>query len=261
MILHGVGEHGGRYAHVPHYVQGCVSRVVCHEHRGHGRSGGKRGHVDRFDDFADDAAQAVMRLDETLRQESGRSEIHVWGHSMGGLITLRMLLAHPELPLASATVSSPALGVGVPVSRAKWIAARLLSSVWGSLQMDSGLDVTKLSHDEDVQRAYLADPLVHQKVTLSLVFGMEEAYRSLLAGRHTIRVPIRFLVALDDEIVAPRETLRFADRLEASEKSVIEYAGCRHEPFNENGPQFSKEQAFADLVDWIRAHSSEGHGS
>ncbi|MGW8370425.1 MAG: alpha/beta fold hydrolase, partial [Gammaproteobacteria bacterium] len=118
MIFHGLGEHGGRYAHVPHYVQGCVSRVVCHDHRGHGRSEGRRGHVNRFDDFADDAAQAVMRLDERLRHECGRSEIHVLGHSMGGLITLRMLLAHPGLAIASATVSSPALGVGIPVPSA-----------------------------------------------------------------------------------------------------------------------------------------------
>ena len=116
VILHGLGEHGGRYLHAAHYLESVVDAVYCLDHRGHGRSEGLREHVERFDAYADDAALAISRLDENLKKRFGQSEIHLLGHSMGGLITLRTLFKYTTLPLHSVSISSPLLGIRAPSS-------------------------------------------------------------------------------------------------------------------------------------------------
>src|SRR6185436_3889565 len=108
------GEHGGRYPHVPHYLNSVVDGVYCFDHRGHGRSGGIRGHVEKFDHYIKDAALAITRLEKQLKERFQQIEIHLLGHSMGGLIALLTLFSHTLLPVRSVTISAPLLGIRVP---------------------------------------------------------------------------------------------------------------------------------------------------
>jgi lysophospholipase len=159
VIFHGLGEHGGRYLHFPHYLRSEVGAIFCMDHRGHGRSEGLRGHVERFDQYCNDVALAIARVEEQIRRRFGRAEVHVLGHSMGGLITLRTLLLHPGLPIASVSVSAPLLGIRARVPLFKKFAGQMLSKVWGSLHMTTELDASLLSHDPGVAQAYLGDRL------------------------------------------------------------------------------------------------------
>jgi alpha-beta hydrolase superfamily lysophospholipase len=224
VVLHGLGEHGGRYLHVPHFVQSVVGAVFCLDHRGHGRSEGLRGHVDRFDDYADDAALAIARIEEQVRKRFGQSEIHLLGHSMGGLITLRTLFLHPSLPIRSASASASLLGIRAEVPKLKKWAGKALSRVWGSLHMNSELDATQLSHDKEV-------------ITSKRDSGIQH--------------PLQFLVPLQDKIVDPDTQLEFFRNLKLRDKALKTYPTFYHESFNEIG----KEQVFEDLVSWIRSHS------
>jgi alpha-beta hydrolase superfamily lysophospholipase len=251
VVLHGLGEHGGRYLHCAHFVQSSVDAVYCLDHRGHGRSEGLRGHVDQFDLYVDDVALAISRLEENLQKRFGASEIHLLGHSMGGLITLRTLFKH-QLPIASATISAPLLGIRVHTPIVKKYMGIALSRVWGSLHMSTELDASTLSHDQDVVKAYLSDRLVHNKVTPRFFTELQSAMADTLKRESGLSSPIQMMVPLQDQIVDPDASLQFFRALKLRDKLLKTYPDLFHEPFNEIG----KEQVFEDLVSWIKNHSA-----
>jgi alpha-beta hydrolase superfamily lysophospholipase len=244
-IVHGLGEHGGRYLHFPHYLKDFVDSIYCLDLRGHGRSEGTRGHVDSFDQYVEDAYVASKRVKER--------ELHWLGHSMGGLISLRLLLKHPEFPLKSATVSAPLLGVSMEVPPLKKLAAHLISKVWGSLQLKNEVDPTKLSHDSNVVQAYRDDRLVHDKITPSLFIDMMATMEDTFATNRGISVPLQFIVPSDDKIVDSERTESFYRKLNLKDKIFFPYAGFFHESFNE----LEKEKPLGDLAKWIQKWTDE----
>lgn len=255
ICFHGHGEHGGRYLHFPHYVKDAVNSVICPDWRGHGRSEGLRGHADKFGLMVEDGAMIIRRVDEQLRRRFGRSDIHLLAHSMGGLIALQMMLEHPTLPIRSVTISAPLLGLALEVPAVKKTAGRMLSVLWGSLQMASGLDPVKISHDPAVREAYFKDRLVHSKITPALFFGMEKAMAGVCKRGEGIHPPVQFLIPLQDQIVDPQVALDFARALRHPDKKIRTYEGYYHESFNEGGQaNVNKERAFEDLVSWISNH-------
>ncbi|MEK6705308.1 MAG: alpha/beta fold hydrolase [Bdellovibrionota bacterium] len=247
LVIHGLGEHGGRYLHFPHYLKNVVDAVACMDLRGHGRSEGVRGHVDDFNLYVDDVAKAISLLDEELKRRFGGSEIHVLGHSMGGLVLLRLLLKKGNLPIKSAAVSAPLLGIRSSVNAVKKSAVTLLSKMWGTFHLTSGLNSAKISHDPAVVKAYDTDRLVHKKVTPKFFVSLQAAILDTVQRTAGIKPPLLFLVPLADEIVGPDKTITFFNELKHRNKRIKMYKDFFHESFNEVG----KEQAFHDLEEWI----------
>lgn len=252
IVLHGLAEHSGRYLHFPHYVRSAVEAVFTVDHRGHGRSEGLRGHVNEFDDYAKDAAHAILHLEKKIKERFGRAEVHLLGHSMGGLIALRTLFLYPSLPLQSASVSAALLKIAAKVPPIKRFAAQVLCHVWGSLQLSADLDVSHLSHDPEVGKAYLVDRLVHQKMTPKLFSALQFAMPEVFKKETGFEYPLQMLVPLQDKIVDSEIQLKFFGNLKIRDKRLKTYPTLRHEPFNEIG----KETVFEDLVSWIKSHSS-----
>lgn len=250
VVLHGLGEHGGRYHHFPHYLNKTVDAVLCLDHRGHGRSEGIRGHVERFDAFAEDVAAALFRFQDQLRKESEAFEIHFFGHSMGGLIALRTLYKFNNLPIASAAVSAPLLGIRARVPVIKKTVGKFLAHIWGSLQLSSELDPTVLSHDPAVVEAYIADRLVHNKVTPLFFNALEAAMDDTFHRETRLLYPLQMMIPLGDQLVDSDRALEFFKKLNASDKTLKTYPKLFHEPFNEIG----KEKLFEDLSQWIKMH-------
>ncbi len=244
LVLHGMGEHGGRYLHFTHYLKDEFDAIFCLDHRGHGRSGGIRGHVARFDSMADDVALAIKRIAESF------SEIHLVAHSMGGQVALRALFLHPELPLASVSVSAPLMAIKVKVPAPKKIAAKVLNKIWGSLQLPTGVNADVLSHDPEVALCYRQDRLVHDKMTPAFFNGLEAAMADSLSRKKGILPPIQFLVPLKDELVDPQTTIRFYESLEHPAKRLKTYPDFFHESMNEVG----KERFFDDVREWVIEH-------
>lgn len=251
-VFHGLGEHGGRYLHFAHYMKGAIDAVYCMDHRGHGRSEGLRGHVDRYDLYADDVALALSRLDEQLKKRFGHSEIHVMGHSMGGLIALRTILKHHTLPIHSVSISAPLLGVRLAVNPIKKGAAYALSRLWGSLHMTTEMDPNLLSHDPDVVQAYAADRLNHKKATPRFYTELQSAMADTLSRESGILYPLQMQIPLNDEVVDPEASIGFFRQLKLRDKLLKTYPGVLHEPFNDT----TKEQVFEDLKSWIKAHAA-----
>lgn len=268
VVLHGFGDHAGRYLHFPHYLRAAngtaqgadgpandpVDAIYGLDHRGHGRSEGLRGDVERFDAMADDAARAITRLDERLRGRFGKSEIHLFAHSMGSLVALRMMFAHPELPLASASLSAPFLAVKAKVSPFKTGAAKLLNRLGGGrIQLDTGLDADLISRDPEVVMAYRSDRLVHGKMTPRFFAALQEAQADTLRRESGIEPPLLFMVPQQDGLVDAEVSIDFFTRLKHRDKRLATYPGYFHEAMNDPG----KEVFFADLGAWIRAHSQK----
>lgn len=251
LLLHGMGDHGGRYVHAAHYLQNEIDILYCLDQRGHGRSEGLRGHIEHFDSLADDLALAIRRLEESLRREFGSAKVHALGHSMGGHVMLRALLNHPEMPLESASVSAPFLAIKQPVPIAKKLGARVLNHIWGQLQLETGLSLDWLSRDPAVVESYRTDRLNHDKMTPRFYSQMSEAWKDTLSRHDGIRVPLQFLVPMADLIVDPETTLRYYEALNHPDKRLRKFEEFYHEPLNEPG----KERVFADIGEWIRTHS------
>lgn len=247
LILHGQGEHGARYQHFVHYLQDEYDLLVAPDLRGHGRSEGIRGHVESFDEYLDDALLAWSELEKRL----GASGSMDWfAHSMGGTVTLRLLQDAPGLKIRNLMLSSPCVGLSHEVPLVKEVAARLLSRVWGSLQLGTDLKPGDLSHDEAVVSAIRRDSLHHTKATpkfyLSFVEAMERVRTTLIPVPAGSRV--LFQLAGEDRIVSSPDAERVFEGLMHPQKKKRIYTGLFHEIFNE----LDKDQVFHDLKEWLR---------
>ncbi|MES2746307.1 MAG: lysophospholipase [Bdellovibrionota bacterium] len=252
VLLHGQGEHSGRYLHVPHYLGDVVGSVYAIDHRGHGQSSGNRGHIAQFDDYANDAALAVKRYSRYLTKRYGKAEIHLICHSMGGLVGLRMLQLHPELQIASVTMSAPMIELAFKVPKIKHLAAILMNKVLPSLSIPGEPLAELVSRDPNVVKHYRADRYNHGLASPAFYLSYLAVREKLLAAARDFRHPLLFLIPTADKIIDPKASFEFYDKVFAPEKKLIRYENYYHEIMNEPG----KDQVFADIKEWIKAHSA-----
>jgi alpha-beta hydrolase superfamily lysophospholipase len=227
-LMHGYGEHSGRYDHVAGALVRCGYQVLAIDARGHGRSSGRRGHIEHFDAHVDDLALLVRRAHDRWPG----LPLFVLGHSNGGLITLRYALRRPR-EVAGFVVSSPLCKVALAVPAAKELAGRIASRVWPTLSIPTGLDAAYVSHLEEVVRAYRRDPLVFGTTTVRWYTEAQHAMADLAGRAHTLDQPFLFLVAGADRIVEPQATRRVFHGLASSEREIEVYGDLYHEILNE----------------------------
>jgi alpha-beta hydrolase superfamily lysophospholipase len=253
VVLHGQGEHCGRYVHWPFYVGNLVSSVYSYDHRGHGRSSGNRGHVDSFDLYADDAALAINRYYEYLLEKFGQGEIHLVGHSMGGQIALRCLLNHSDLPVQSVTLSSPMFHLAFDVPRVKEMAGRFLRRVAPTLKMPGEPLDELISSDPRVCLHYKNDPLNHGFVSPAFYFSSMEAKDDTLRRASKLNIPMLVQVGMEDRIINPESIIEFYENLTQKDRKLLRYPDLYHEVYNE--PE--REKVFTELCSWIDQHSEK----
>ncbi len=243
-IAHGHGEHSGRYANLFEYFPPRGFALHAYDLRGHGRSEGQRGYIREWGDYREDT-QAF--LTQVKQQEPG-IPLFLYGHSLGGLIALDYGL-HVTDGIRGVIASAPVLGpprippVLLQLSRA-------LSRIWPTLSMNSQLDVTSLSRDPEVVRAYVADPMVHSKGTPRL--GSELMRVSQWVQDHAAewKLPLLIVLGGEDRLVLPADSQRFFEHAAGGDKKRIAYPGGFHEPHND----LEKAEVFADIERWIEAH-------
>ncbi|SMF63258.1 alpha/beta hydrolase [Pseudobacteriovorax antillogorgiicola] len=250
VVLHGQGEHGGRYLHFPHYLKDQVSSVYALDHRGHGHSQGRRGHVDHFDQYAEDAELAINRFYEYLLERFGKAEIHLLGHSMGGQIAIRTMIKYADLPIASATVSSPMFDLAFEVPKIKEIAGRIMNRIAPAVSLPGEPLADLVSRDPRVCRHYRQDPLNHGFVSSAFYYSYLECRDDSYHKADTIHYPLMVQVAGEDKIIKPKSIESFYDRLKPG-NMLHKYNDMYHEIYNEP----DRDKAFAHLQQWISSHS------
>jgi alpha-beta hydrolase superfamily lysophospholipase len=243
-VVHGFGEHSGRYGNLVNWFVPKGYAVYAFDMRGHGRSPGKRGHIDSYAQVRDDV-QAFLNL---VHQEEPGRPVFLLGHSQGGLTVLDYVLHDPS-GLAGVVASGPVL-CPPGVSPLLLQLSRLLSKVLPSLALEVGLDATALSRDPAVVDAYVNDPLVHGKATPRM--GTELSATIEWTQTHAVDLALPCLIVHGgaDRLCAPEASRAFFEKVTFADKERHEYDGYYHEVFNDAG----KEKVLADVEAWLERH-------
>ena len=238
-VLHGVSEHSGRYEHVGAALAGRGFEVVAVDHRGHGRSGGRRGHVDRWSQYLDDVEDQMAEI------RSLDLPVVMLGHSLGGLMALSYCVEGRPAPDLLA-VSAPALGYALDRPRQLLrLAGPVLASLAPTATVGINRDLSLLAADPEVAAEAAADPLWNREVTISLGWEVLRAAVRTRTRLDRLEVPVLCVHGRDDHLVpaAASEILAAA----GAERQV--YEGLGHEVFNEP----TGLEVLAEVIDWIEA--------
>jgi alpha-beta hydrolase superfamily lysophospholipase len=246
VLTHGLGEHSESYVQSAASLARMGYTIQAWDLRGHGRSAGKRGHVDHFSDYTTDLSQFLLHL-----QKNGflSGAFALVGHSMGGLITLRYLVAESregasdDPKPAACVLSSPLLGVALKVPVVKEVASKILNEIWPSLTLSNEIDDADLTRDPEWLKTYDRDPLRHDKISPALYQGMTDAMKVVHDNIGAVKLPTCVLAAGQDKIVSLPETKLIFEKLGSQTKKMIVYEDSYHEIFND----LDREKVFQDL--------------
>lgn len=242
LLVHGLGEHSGRYGHVIDFFNKRGFNVFANDHRGFGRSAGKRGGIFSFDEYLVD----VEQLRKIAVEKTSPEATVVCGHSMGGLIAARYAEKYAD-KIVAAILSAPFLDMSVKVPIYKSIPGKILSKLAPMVSMPSGLEQDAICKDPQVVKEYINDPLVHDKVTARWFTEALQAHRDVRAEVSKLKMPVLMLHGEADRLVAVEIGRSFYPLVPAEHKKLITYPGLFHEIFNE--PE--QRQVFNDIAAWL----------
>jgi alpha-beta hydrolase superfamily lysophospholipase len=246
-LVHGLGEHSGRYGHVAARLVEAGYAVLAVDLRGHGQSPGQRGDAPSYDSLLDDVDSLLA---EAMRRHPGTSQF-LYGHSLGGALVLNYCLRRRPA-LAGAIATASLLRLAFAPSAGKRFTARLLNRVWPTLSLSNELDPNDLSRDPVVVRAYRADPLVHDRLSVRLGVAILEAGHTALANAREIAVPVLVMHGGSDRITSADASDELA-RLAGSSASFKRWDKLYHEIHNE--PE--QVEVLACVVSWLDERLAE----
>jgi alpha-beta hydrolase superfamily lysophospholipase len=243
-VLHGGGDHSGRYAALTAGLVRAGFEVALLDFRGHGQSDGRRWHVDTFVDYLSDIDAFLGRL----CQDGYAGKLFVAAHSMGSLIAARWGIDHWREP-AGFVLSSPYLRLATRPPLAKLWGAKLAGRVIPWLPVATGIGSAALTSDPELQTWTDHDPLYGRKTTPRWFDEASQAQEEVMERASEFRAPLLVLAAGADTIADPAASRRFVEAVQSKDKQFVLYPGFRHEIFNE----LERERPIADAVAWLSA--------
>ncbi|MBP7964470.1 MAG: lysophospholipase [Caldilineaceae bacterium] len=242
VIVHGLGEHGGRYLNLVRRLLAEGYACYAQDHRGFGRSGGKPGHVNHFADYLLDIKRTVA----LARTEGGAQPLTLYGHSMGGLIAIHYLQQYGAT-VDLAIIGSPALGVpGGRVGRGLLTLLQVMSRVYPTFTIDNR-GSEPVSRDPEIIAEFGTDPLGNRFVTARWATEMMAAQADWPKAIHRITLPILVMQGMQDRLVMPSLTQKFFRHLLAADKTLYLYPDHFHELHND----LDREKPLGDLAAWL----------
>ncbi|MDO8715280.1 MAG: lysophospholipase [Dehalococcoidales bacterium] len=245
LVVHGLGEHSGRYGNLVNHFVPAGYGVYSYDHRGHGKSAGVKGYVDRFSNFTDDL-DIILEL---VRTRHPGVKTFLIGHSIGGLVSTAYTIKHQHmfdgLILSGAILSPPA-----DASAALIFAARILSVILPKAGLYF-IDAEGISQDRNVVNAYINDPLVYQgKVRARLGVELLKTMDMVVRLAAEIRLPVLIMHGSADRLASPEGSKMLYREVNSVDKTLKIYQGYWHEIFNEPG----RDQVLADVASWLDMH-------
>jgi alpha-beta hydrolase superfamily lysophospholipase len=251
LIVHGLGEHSGRYGHVAARLGAMGLDVRGYDLRGHGRSEGARGSIPHADALLADLRLVFDELDRRGREAGDGAPPLLLGHSLGGTIAAAGTAGGWVTPHAL-ILSSPALARGLSRPRAAVLA--LARRLIPDRAFPNALPVDKLSHVPAEVDAYRDDVLVHDRITPRMYGFLADAGAAVRRDAERLTVPTLLLVAADDGLVDARGSRELAARLAPGVGTLHVYDGLYHEVFNEREPD--RTRVLDDLAAWLEPQLS-----
>ena len=244
-LVHGIGEHSGRYGYLVQRLTDAGFAVCALDNRGHGHSGGIHGHVDTWTDYREDL-HVFMRY---VSAKFPNLPLFLYGHSLGALIVTDYVLFYPD-GIDGLIVSGHPFRPTGAVKPVLVFIARLLSRILPEVSLDLGIDDDTLSRDPDVVRAYREDKLVHRKVTVRWGTEALAAVDRVRERAGEIRMPFLVLHGEADKINSAEGSRELFEKASSTDKKLIIYPGGYHEPHND----LDREQVASDVIGWLQAH-------
>jgi alpha-beta hydrolase superfamily lysophospholipase len=246
-LIHGLGEHSGRYAHVGLALAEADYAMAGFDLRGHGRSGGARGHVSSLNAYLQDIRQF---LDLISKRYPGLPRF-LYGHSLGGLLALAYGIQYGSA-LKGMIVTGPALRSSLQQQKVKVAVAKWLGSLVPSLTVSSGLDPKTISRDPNVVNAYVSDSLVHDRASLGFGKVALQAIDLCLARAKELAPPLLIMHGAADTVTYSSGSEEFARLVREAGGDVTSklWEGLYHELHNE--PE--KAEVFQFMIEWLEEH-------
>jgi alpha-beta hydrolase superfamily lysophospholipase len=246
-LVHGLGEHSGRYAHVGAAYTKAGYALTSFDLRGHGRSGGSRGHFPSLDAVMRDIRQFFAQIGQRY---PGKPQF-LYGHSLGGLLALAYSLRFRE-GLKGAIVTGPGLRSALQEQKAKLAMVNMLGPLLPTLTVPCGLETAAISRDPQVVEKYRQDPYVHDKTSLGLGKSGLEAIAYCFAHAAEYPIPLLLMHGAADTITYPSGSEAFADLAKTSNRDITVklWSGLYHEIHNE--PE--QAEVFKTGIEWLSRH-------
>jgi alpha-beta hydrolase superfamily lysophospholipase len=247
LVLHGGGDHCGRYPALTDALVRAGLQVALVDLRGHGQSDGRRWHVDGFQDNVADLDAFVAKLSQ---DGVAGDRMFVLGHSHGALVAAMWGLTRGR-HVSGFVFSSPFFRLALRPPLLKLLAGKALARVLPWLPMDVGFDPTILTTDEELQRWTERDPLYGRKTTPGWFDAATRAQREVLRRAPDFQAPLLVLAAGEDRLADPAAARAFFDAAGSPDKRIVVYGGFRHEIFNE----VRRAEPIGEAVAWLVAHA------
>ncbi len=244
-LIHGLGEHSSRYQHLAEFYNKKGYFVAACDLRGHGKSGGQRGHYPSLEA----AMQEIKDFTEKVENDHPGLPVFLYGHSLGGVLVLNYILRNKN-HIFAVIATSPGLATGQKVAAWKLSLGKMLYSAIPTFSMPNGLDVDNISRNKEVVKKYITDPLVHNKITARFGLDFINAGAWILDHAEEFRLPILLQYGSGDHIVSGDAIRTFARK--APNVTYREWNGCFHELHNE--PE--KEDFFNFSENWMQSKLS-----
>jgi len=239
IIIHGLGEHIERYDEWATHFNGLGFSVYGFDQGGHGRTGGKLGHIAEYQESYNVLDGLIQTLDKS-------TPLFLYGHSFGGNMLLNYVLDRNPL-ITGAIASAPFITPGKPISKGLIFIGKVMSSVYPSLPLDNGLDLNNLSTDSAIIEAYKADPLVHSKISARLAARMLKYADRLVDYKGELSAPLLIMHGEQDILTGPDGSKLFAQNIN-SPVTIKIWKDEYHEIHNGK----SKKEVWAMTSEWMQ---------
>jgi len=241
-IIHGLGEHGGRYSHMAEYFASLGIEVVSFDLRGHGLSEGQRGHCDDFQLMISDVDDFLSRASVVDLNKPH----FVYGHSLGGTLALKYALSHVG-QYKGLVLSAPLFKPAFEPPKWKITLGRWLQSIWPTLSLSNEVDISTLTRDAEVLARCENDPLVHDRISAKLGTQMLEAGEQLLVDVKEVGFPLLMMHGDADGLTCHKSSVLFSEQ--AGQHCTLKiWSDFYHELHHEPG----KEDVFNFTMDWMK---------
>ena len=246
-VVHGFAEHSGRYLNVVNQLTPLGYVIYANDHRGHGKSDGKRNYIDNFNQYIED--EKIFY--DLIKIKNYNLPIFMLGHSMGSMIAL-VFTKNYETLLRGLILSGTGTGAGESTSKTLKLIVKLLAKITPKKYINPGLKADKLSHDSEVVHAYENDPLVNaDKITIRLGWELMNNFEKYDTITSTLKLPLLVQCGAEDSLIkGSEELIRNAFNME--DKTILIYDGLYHEVYNEIKKE--REKVLNDLSNWLDKH-------